>query len=60
VRVGPWLAPSTGGHAFSARGVRPEDQVATQSLSYRERFLLARSGVNIHATQALMKRAAVR
>jgi hypothetical protein len=60
VRPGPWLAPSSGSHAFSARGMRPENQIAASSLSYRERFLLARSGVNIHATQALMKRAAMR
>lgn len=47
VRVGPWLAPSTGGHAFSARGMRPEDQAFMPRPSYRERFLLARGGVRV-------------
>src|SRR5262245_33156742 len=39
VRVGPWRAPSTSGHAFSARRMRPEDQAGMPGSSYRERFL---------------------
>ena len=48
VRVGPWLAPGkVVSHLRSARTVLPEDQAAMPRLSYRERFLLARSGLRV-------------
>jgi hypothetical protein len=60
VRAGPCLTPTMESHTFSARTVRPESQAAAARPSYRERFLLARSGVNVQSTQALIKRAAMR
>jgi hypothetical protein len=60
VRAGPWLTPTTESHAFSARTVRPEDHAGMRRPSYRERFLLARSGVNVRTTQALIRQAAMR
>lgn len=60
VRAGPWITPATESHAFSARTVQPENHASLPRPSYRERFLLARNGVNVQATQALIKRAAMR
>ncbi len=61
VRVGPWLAPGPiVSHLRSARTVLPEDQAAMPRLSYRERFLLARSGVQVEGLATIRRRAAMR
>jgi hypothetical protein len=61
VRVGPWLAPATApSHTLSARAARPEDQAEMPRLSYRERFLLARSGVRVERPETIRRRAAMR
>jgi hypothetical protein len=61
VRVGPWLASGTTvSHLRSARTMLPEDQTAARRISYRERFLLARSGVHTGVPRSVRRCVAIR